>query len=156
MLPRINDRALDERVHARLIRQKRLIAAQPPRLDTFLDEAVLHRRVGDASIMSAQAARILEVGALSNVTVRVIPYDAGAHPAMDSTFNFLEFEDQSIPDIVYIERLVGSIYIERESDLMRYREALDSLASAALGSAASLDFIRKTGEKFRQMAAGRS
>lgn len=155
MLPRIDDRALDERVEARLVRQRRLTATRPPRFHAFMDEAVLRRRVGNAATMSAQAQKILELAVLPSVTARVIPYDAGAHPAMNSTFDFLEFEDPSIPDIVYVEGLVGNIYIEREPDLARYREALDSLAAAALNPKASLDFIRKIGEEFTEMAARR-
>ncbi|HUK71768.1 MAG TPA: helix-turn-helix transcriptional regulator [Streptosporangiaceae bacterium] len=154
-LPRINDSALDERVKARLMRQRRLNADQPPRFNAFLDEAALRRQVGSAAIMSAQAAKILEVAALPNVTVRVISYDAGAHPAMDSTFNFLEFHDPSIPDIVYVEGLVGNIYVERESDLARYREVLDVLTSVALPPDDSSKIIRKIGRTFGRTARKR-
>lgn len=153
LLPRINDNALGERVEARLHRQRRLTGPQPPRLDVFIDEAALRHRVGDASIMSAQADRICQTSTLPNVTVRVIPYSAGAHPAMDSTFNFLEFDDPAIPDIVYVEGPVGNIYVERESDLVIYREVLHFLAAAALGPEASLDHIRKIGEEFADAAA---
>jgi len=152
-LPRITDDALRERIKARTFRQRRLSATQPVRFDAFMDEAALHRRVGDATIMSVQADRILHAAELPNVTVRVIPYDAGAHPAMDSTFNFLEFDDPSVPDIVYVEGLVGNLYVERESDLVRYREALHFLASSALDSESSLESIRKIGEAFAAAAA---
>ena len=67
-----------------------------------------------------------------------------------NTFNFLEFDDPSIPDVVYVEGLVGNIYAERESDLARYREALHILASAALSPEASLDSIRQIGNEFAQ------
>jgi len=153
MLPRINDNALSERVEARLYRQKRLTAAQPPRFDAFIDEAALRRRVGSAAIMHAQAQQICQSAELPNVTVRVVPFRMGAHPAMDSTFNFLEFDDPAIPDIVYVEGLIGNIYAERESDLAGYRETLHILASAALSPEVSLDSIRQIGEEFAE--AGR-
>lgn len=154
MLPSINDSALEQRVEARLYRQKRLTEAEPPRLDAFMDEAALRRHVGSAAIMSAQAHKISQVAALANVTVRIVPYEAGAHPAIDSTFNFLEFGDESIPDVVYAESLAGNIYVERKSDLVRYREALYTLASVALSPEVSLDHLRKVGEEFTE-AAGR-
>jgi len=154
MLSPINDNALNERIEARLVRQKRLTAPRPPRLNVFIDEAALRRCVGNAAIMSAQAARILELTELPNVTVRVVSYDAGAHPAMDSMFSFLEFNNPSVPGIVYVEGLAGNIYIERETDLERYRQTLERLASAALDSEASADFIKKMSETFAARVDG--
>jgi len=152
MLPSINDTALEQRVEARLYRQNRLTEAEPPRLDAFMDEAALRRRVGSAEIMRAQLNKISQVAKLANVAIRIVPYEAGAHPAIDSTFNFLEFGDESIPDVVYAESLAGNIYVERKSDLIRYREALYALASVALNSEASRDRITKIGNEFEETA----
>ena len=156
MRPHISDHALRERVEARLHRQRRLTAPDPPRLDAFIDEAALRRCIGDAAIMNAETSQIRQTSELPNVTVRVVPYAAGAHPAMDSSFNLLEFDDPSMPDIVYVDGLAGIILLERESDLVRYREALHLLTHAALEPEASLDYIRKIGEEFAEAAARQS
>lgn len=60
-------------------------------LSAVVDEAVLHRVIGGDAVMSAQLEQIIHAADLPKVTLRVIPFDMGAHPAMDSTFSILEF-----------------------------------------------------------------
>jgi transcriptional regulator with XRE-family HTH domain len=146
ILPRIDDNTLRERVEARMVRQRRLTADPPLRLSAFLDEAALRRQVGSAAIMKAQADKIVERASLPNVTVRVIPYAVGAHPAVNSIFTFLEFDNPSIPDVVYVEGLAGNIYVERDFDLTRYHEVIDVLAAVALTPNDSVKFIRDIGK----------
>ena len=59
------------------------------RFDVVLDEAALHRVIGRRQVMAAQLAKILDMAALPHVTVQVLPYEVGAHPAMESNFNIL-------------------------------------------------------------------
>ncbi len=56
-----------------------------------MDESVLHRVVGSPAIMRAQLERLLELSDLPTVTLRVIPYDAGALPAGNNKFIILRF-----------------------------------------------------------------
>jgi Domain of unknown function (DUF5753)/Helix-turn-helix domain len=143
-VPGISGGIANQRVEARIIRQRRLDEAQPPQFVALIDEAALHRRVGNVGIMVAQLAKILDVGKRPNVTVQVIPYEAGAHPGVDSTFCFLEFTDPPLPAIIYVEGLAGQIYLEHESDLARYRSSLEYLKTvAALDPDASANLINR-------------
>jgi len=139
ILPEISDAVLEERVEARLLRQKLLLKDDAPRFWALLDESVLHRHIGGIDGMKAQLERVLELGSLPNVTIQVIPYRVGAHPGLDSTFVFMRFAEVS--PIIFVEGLVGYIFLDRESDISRYQEALTHLHSAALNPADSLDFI---------------
>ncbi len=96
-----------------------------------LDEAALHRVVGGRQVMAAQLAKILDMAAWPNVTVQVLPYDVGAHPALESNFTILELPDLT-PGIVFVEGMIGSTYLERGEDLKRYREIFCKLQSMAL------------------------
>ena len=69
-----------------MIRQRRLTQDNPPRFTAVLDEAAVHRMVGGRRVMAAQLAKILEMSALPNITVQILPYQLGAHPAMESNF----------------------------------------------------------------------
>jgi transcriptional regulator with XRE-family HTH domain len=120
-----------QRVEARLTRQRLLTQDSPPLLWTVVDEAALHRVVGGPGVMSAQLEALVDRAALPNVTVQVIPFEAGAHPGMDSTFIVLHL-DEEVPDVVYIEGLVGNLYQESPADLARYRRAFDQLRAIAL------------------------
>ncbi len=45
----------------------------------------------------------LEASDLPNVTFQVIPFDAGAHPGMPGSFIVLQFAEEAIPDVIYVE-----------------------------------------------------
>jgi transcriptional regulator with XRE-family HTH domain len=133
---------IERRVEARLIRQQILTRRDPAPAQfwTILDEAALHRIIGSVSVMRAQLRQVIKLANLPNVTVQVIPYDAGAHPGLDSTFNILEFSGQ-VPSLVYVEGLVGWIFLERPEDLDRYLQVFDILSRIALTSRQSVQLI---------------
>jgi transcriptional regulator with XRE-family HTH domain len=134
---------VEQRVKARLRRQRLLTETNPLAFCTVLDEAVLHRIVGSPRVMGEQLGHIVELAALRNVTVQVIPYDAGAHPAPGSMFNILEF-NAVVPDVVYVEGLAGWIYIERPEDVARYSRVFARLSEMALNGVKSADLIQST------------
>ena len=45
--------------------------------------------VGGRQVMAAQLAKILDMSALPNVMVQILPFELGAHPAMESNFTIL-------------------------------------------------------------------
>jgi hypothetical protein len=145
-VPRLDDAAIEERIEERRTRQQLLTRENPPQVEIMLDEAVLHRPLGGAAVMREQLDRILAVTKYPNVTVRVLPFGIGAHPALESNFIVLEFSGQA-SDIVYVEGLVGQIYVERQQEVDRYLLAVGELRDMALStgdSAALLASMRDT------------
>jgi transcriptional regulator with XRE-family HTH domain len=128
------------RVEVRLRRQDLLTKEQPPRLSLIFDEAVLRRIVGSQEVMRSQVESLIERSSLPNVTLQVIPFVAGAHPGMNSTFTLLHFHEAA-PDVVYIEGLVGNLYLERPKDLARYIKAWNSLSAKALSPSDSTAYL---------------
>ena len=141
-LPEMSEEVIDQRVAARLRRQD-LLTAENHKLDfrAILDEAALHRLVGSARVMREQLAHLVDAAALSNVTLQIIPYSAGAHPALDSTFNILTFLGE-VPEIVYVEGLAGRMYLERPEDVDRYKRVFGRLAEMALPPGESAELCR--------------
>jgi transcriptional regulator with XRE-family HTH domain len=142
--PKLSPERIDELVKVRLMRQELLRREQPLTISAIFDEAALRRVVGGPSIMRAQLQQLAKLARLPNVTIRVIPYAAGAHAAMDSTFRILEF-DGSVRDVVYVEGLVGYIYIDRDQDVARYREVFERLTEIALTPQESIELIAQIG-----------
>jgi len=141
-IPKFSPERIDQLIEVRLTRQ-RLLAQEPPlRLDAVLDEAVLHRAVGGPTVMTAQLDRLIEASNQPNITMQVIPYRVGAHPAMDSTFNILEFAG-GMPSVVYVEGLVGWIYVERPQDIDRYQQVFEHLRTVALSPQDSVELLAK-------------
>jgi hypothetical protein len=141
-MPRLDPDAIDRRVEVTMTRQKVLNAAHPPHFWSILDEAVLHRVVGSSAVMKAQLERLIEAAGQPTITVQVIPYSVGAHPALDSIFTVVEF-DGGVPGVVYVEGLVGSIYFERPEDLDRYLQVFDRLSVIALSPEDTVALLQK-------------
>ena len=153
-LPEPTDRELtpelvERRVEARLIRQQLLTRRHPPPLEfsAIMDEAALHRLIGGPAVMGAQLKRVVEAMQLPNVTVQVIPYSIGPHPALNSTFNILEFSGAA-PHLVYSEGLAGFIFMEREEDVERYNDVFRHLSDIALTPDQSADLMIRLAEAY--------
>jgi hypothetical protein len=132
MLPRVSEGVLMNRVEARMKRKELLRREDPPHYWTLIDEAALHRRVGDAQVMRRQLLDVVKIAEQSNVVVQVIPFSVGAYMGLDNSFAFLEIPDPSTPAVVFIEGLTTMDYVEKPTNLAPYREAIDYLRAAAL------------------------
>lgn len=132
----------EERVQARIARQRLLSDMSAPSFETVLDESVLHRVVGSPAIMVAQLRRLLEMSQLPKVTIRVVPYDAGAVPSGVNKFVILRFAAPNLADIVHIEELTSHRYLEEHDEVETYTMTFRMLADLALGPAASQAMIR--------------
>jgi transcriptional regulator with XRE-family HTH domain len=131
-LPHATPEEVENRVLARMERQALLRRDNPPRLWAIMDEAAVRRQVGGRPVMAAQLARLRQAAALPNVTVQVIPFDAGAHPGMPGSFIVLDFPDPADQSIVYIDSMAGDLFLEQETEISRYIVMFDHLRAAAL------------------------
>jgi len=150
ILPRIDDRILDERVTARIKRQELLRSPNSPHLWSLIDESAFYRVVGDNRVMKEQMSKVLDVAGAPNVTMQVVPFEAGAHPGLDNTFTLLEFEKSVLGPVVFIENLAGNLYLERESEIERYREVLEHLRACALSPTNSARWVSEVKKKFEE------
>lgn len=123
---------IDKRVALRMARQERLTADDAPQLWIVLNESVIRRVVGDPATMRAQLDRLIEAARLPNVTLQVLPFSAGAHPAMHGPFVILGFPGPTDPDVVYLEEQTGGLYLEKKHEIERHTLAFDHLRAAAL------------------------
>jgi hypothetical protein len=143
---------VDELVEVKLKRQGLLVTKRSVPLSVILDEAVLHRMVGGASAMQAQLDHLIDVTKIHNVTIRIVPYSTGAHPAMEDTFAILDFEEP-VPKIVYVEGLIGFLYLERPQDIARYEQVFDRLHEIALNPKESINLIAKVSTEHSRASA---
>jgi Domain of unknown function (DUF5753)/Helix-turn-helix domain len=139
-VPSLASDVIEQRVVERLTRQQLLVQDNPPLFWAVMDEAVLHRAVGGPMVMRAQLERIIEVAQKPTVTVQVVPYEVGAHPALDSTFTILDFAGTA-PTVVYVEGLVGWIYLDRPEDVDRYQQVFARLRTMALSPQDTVDLV---------------
>jgi transcriptional regulator with XRE-family HTH domain len=137
----LEDAKLDALVEVRLARQDVLRAHPPLTLSAVLDEAVLRREVGGREVMARQLERLLEAAKLPQVRLQVLPFAAGAHIGITGPFVIFSFPSRSDLDVVVLDHLTSSLYLERKEDLRAYTEAFNSLQIHALSPEDSLDYI---------------
>jgi hypothetical protein len=137
----------------RLERQARLASrSEPPRQLFVMDEAVIRRHVGigqDPAIMPDQLlsiARRAEQDAL--VTVRVIPFSAGAHPGIFGPFILLGFGN-GLPDILYRDPGRGTfeLAIGDHRQVSEHLADFEALLESALPEDESIQLIRTAAEQ---------
>jgi hypothetical protein len=97
--------------------------------------------------MREQLGRLREAAALPNVTVQVIPYDAGAHPGMPGSFIVLDFPDPADQSLVYIDSMAGDLFLEDDSEIRRYILMFEHLRAAAARPDESLALLASIEEQ---------
>ncbi|MDI3418294.1 helix-turn-helix domain-containing protein [Streptomyces luteolus] len=138
---------VDTLVEIRLARQDVLRGDPPLELSAVLDEAVLRRPIGGYGVMARQLRHLVEVGReLPHVRLQVLPYAVGAHIGLTGPFVIFSFPNIADLDVVVLDHLMSSLYLERKEDLQAYSEAFDSLGEHALPPDDSLEFIAGIGD----------
>ncbi|MDX3748076.1 helix-turn-helix transcriptional regulator [Streptomyces sp. AK08-02] len=137
----LEEKRLDALVEVRLARQDVLRSDRPLALSAVLDEAVLRREVGGPEVMTRQLARLLEAAQLPQVRLQILPFTAGAYIGITGPFVIFSFPSTSDLDVVVLDQMMSSLYLERKEDLRAYSEAFNTLQIHALSPEDSLDFI---------------
>ncbi|MFJ5265354.1 helix-turn-helix domain-containing protein [Streptomyces sp. NPDC088387] len=142
----LDEQRVDALVEVRLARQDVLLARPPLELNAVLDEAVLRREVGGPDVMARQLERLTEAARLPQVRLQVLPFAAGAHIGVTGPFVIFSFPSTSDLDVVVLDHLTSSLYLERKEDLEAYSEAFNTLRIHALSPEDSLDYIAGIGD----------
>jgi transcriptional regulator with XRE-family HTH domain len=134
-------------VELRLRRNALFDSEGAPSFHFMLDEAVVRRLVGGASVMRSQLRRLIEVTDRPNVVVEIIPFSAGLNPGMRSPFEIIEFFDPSESDIVFMESRRGDIISDVIEETLSYREAFRELGKASLGPRDSRTWLARIADE---------
>jgi hypothetical protein len=108
-------------------RQHHLLTRTPPqRLVAVVGAAALTRPVGGAAVLAEQTACLHDLSRRDNIDIRVLPWEAGAHPAMRiGAFAILDFHHDEDPAVVHAETHTGARYLEKPDELAEYRRVFD-------------------------------
>ncbi len=152
VVPKLLPERIDELVEVRMTRQRRLTQDNPLRFTAVLDEAALHRVIGGRRVMAAQLSKILEMSALPNIVIHVLPYELGAHPAMESNFVILDFA-APVSSAVFVEGLLGIFCLDRRKDIediKRYKLVFKDLCATALSQEESIKKIANASKDLKR------
>lgn len=108
-------------------RQQTLLTRTPPqRLVAILGPAVLTRPIGGPAVLAEQLACLQDLSRRDNIDIRILPWEAGAHPAMYAgPFTIFDFHHDEDPAVVHAETHTGARYLEKPDELAEYRRVFD-------------------------------
>ena len=126
-LPEASDAEVHHRTRLRLDRQKVLDTAK---VWAVIDEAALHRIIGNPEVMREQLRHLLRLIEDNAITFQIVPFSVGNYSA-ENAFTLLRFAETELPDIVYLEYLNGSLYLDKRSAVELYAKVTHRLAVEA-------------------------
>jgi transcriptional regulator with XRE-family HTH domain len=144
ILPTLGHQEIDRHVELRMARQALLAADDATPLWVVLDEASLRRLIGMPQVRLQQLQHLAEVAETPNVTIQILPFQAGPHRGMIGSFTILSFSDSADPDVVHIESPMGEdLYLNSADQIRRYGLLFEHLRDAALGPDESAIFLAR-------------
>lgn len=147
----------EQRVQIKTQRQRIVTRkTQPVKLDVVIGEAALHRVAGSSAIMADQLRHLADISTRDNVTVRTLPFGAGfPDGASMPPYVILSFEHDRggahvEPPVVFLEGVVGDMYLEKEDDVLHYYRRHESIEAAALDETTSRSLLRRVAREHEQ------
>ncbi|MER7787533.1 helix-turn-helix transcriptional regulator [Streptomyces sp. NPDC097640] len=140
--PPLAPHEVEHRVSHRVKRQAVLHGEQPTPLIATIHEAALRMEFGGPSVAREQLEYLLAMSEREHITVRVIPFGAGAFPNSGQGIIYLCGEVPHL-DTVQLDTDHGSEFLDTQPQLTRYRSTLDRLEALALKPTKSRDMIRR-------------
>jgi transcriptional regulator with XRE-family HTH domain len=138
-----DDAEVSRRLQAREHRKAVLAREDAPSLSIVLDEAVLRRPIGGCDVIRGQLRALLEAGERPNISVRVVPAEAGWYPSIgEGSFTIFTFARPIDLDVAYLESVAGSVYVEDVGEVRRCSVVFDRICDAALSEEDSAMLIR--------------
>jgi transcriptional regulator with XRE-family HTH domain len=134
---------ITRRAELRVSRQAMLSGPNPPQLWAVVDEGALRRPVGGREIARRQLQHLIEMVEHPAVTMQVLPFHAGPHPAMGGPFTILRFAEPDLHDVVYIEQLTSALYLDKRSEVDSYLAVMEQLCLQAEPAASTVKIIRQ-------------
>ncbi|GAA3883762.1 helix-turn-helix transcriptional regulator [Saccharothrix violaceirubra] len=122
---------IDRLIQARQTRLSRITRDEDPqRQHVVLHEAAIRTMVGGPVVMKDQLLYLRKLASMSNVTIQVIPFSAGAHAATGLPFILLRFPD-NVRNAVYLESLTSANSLDDPAHVAQYEMTFRHVVGAA-------------------------
>jgi transcriptional regulator with XRE-family HTH domain len=150
-----SEEEIERRVQMRVARQALLTrATAAPTLKAAFNESVLRYAVGGGRVMAGQLGRLMEVTDYPNVSIRVVPFEAGLHPGLQcGMFVMMRFPTggdgrEMEPPTVYKDGFTGALYLDKPHEIASYDAAFDAIWTLAYDEARSMSLLHEAAREF--------
>ncbi|MGW0898431.1 helix-turn-helix domain-containing protein [Streptomyces goshikiensis] len=131
---------IEDRVSFRVKRQRILFRDDPAPYQAIVHEAALRIAVGGPGIAGIQLQHLLDMSERDYVTIRAIPFSAGAFPGSGQSIFYAHGPVPQL-DTIQLDQSHGVVFLDAESQLSKYRTLFERLEAMALDPARTRDLI---------------
>ena len=152
-------------MEAKLNRQRVVVAGRAPSLDMVITEGALRQTVGPPRVMREQLGRLADLADTgfadglpdrdvpeserSRVSLRVLPFAAGAHAVAGcGPMTLLRFAETPEIGVIHLPALSGGVSLEGREEVARFLRTFGGLRSAALNTSRSAHLIRAAARSY--------
>ncbi|GAA1948056.1 helix-turn-helix domain-containing protein [Kitasatospora viridis] len=128
------------------VRQERrsaLTRESPLRMWAVLSESVLKHQIGGLAVMREQLDFLVTSAAQPNINVQVLPESSDVHAALFGPVAILSFPDTTDTDVVYVDSLLSTLYIEEPAEVGKYADLFRRALAESLPSTRSIALIER-------------
>ncbi|MET8948757.1 helix-turn-helix transcriptional regulator [Streptomyces sp. NPDC004542] len=136
-LPRLE---VELRIAQRLARHAVITREPAVSYTGLIHEAALHMQVGGPRVARSQLEYLLQESERDNVTLRVIPFSAGAFPMAGDSVLYA-YATSTHLDTAQVDSPTGAIFFYSPTQLANFRRRLDAVEQVALNAQRSRDVI---------------
>jgi hypothetical protein len=123
----------------RLGRRDILTRRNAVKFTALIGASALRQPIADPDVMIDQLQKVLEASKKTNITIQIMPVDAGFHPGLLGPFALLRCVKAN--PIVHLEHYRSSAFIFEDEDVAAYIEAAQAVAEIAMSPAESARLI---------------
>ncbi|MFF4737890.1 Scr1 family TA system antitoxin-like transcriptional regulator [Streptomyces sp. NPDC001262] len=143
--PPVDDETLEERVAARMRRQEKLTRKPSTLFSYVIYEAALRTDIGGPSVMKCQLHRLIDVGALRNISVQVLPASRCASAHLNGPLVLLESKQRK--HYGYVEGQSTFVLHSDAATVGDLAQRYGMIRMQALSAEESADLLRKAAEE---------
>ncbi|MEU6072256.1 helix-turn-helix transcriptional regulator [Micromonospora sp. NPDC047074] len=133
---------VEQRLSARMERQKILTGDRPPQFVAVLDEAALRRSGNDiGGTMAQQIAHLIARAELPHVHVHVIPAGSGLHVGLSGPFALARSGEGVW--VGHLENQLAGVVIDKDDDVATLQARWESVRNEALPRRQSIDLLKE-------------
>jgi hypothetical protein len=114
----------------RMERQERFFSSGAESVFVISEES-LYRWHGGQRVMGRQLQHLVDMGQRADVTIRIVPFEAGSHAGVGTPFTLLRLREPE-EEVLYIESVNGDQLVrdepERIAEYEEYFEVMNGLA----------------------------
>lgn len=119
---------IQDKISLRQRRQQKLTGDDPANLMAAINESALHRQIGGPDTHREQLEHLLAMSERDNLSIRVLPFTAGAHAATYGSFVLFDYtvvnKDYAL---AYVEYSGGALYLEAQDEISLHSRIFDSV-----------------------------